>query len=241
MNDDDPPLWDHEHAYLDGLVRVKVHEDLDAGLGGVMFDGSIALSRYLETLRRERGPDAFAGLRVVELGAGTALPSMVIAKLGSPPPARVVTTDVPQCVELIAENAENNGVDRVVVARPLDWKSAAHMEALIAAEGDLFDLVLAADTVYDESCVDPFLRVLERLTRKPGCTVLFSHPSPRVVAASNAFWEKLPSLFRVEKVSPERFVPGFKPGTKQFLKPTDGVFVLSRLVPFRDSASSPHT
>jgi len=47
-------MWNHQYDYQFG-VRVSVREDFDAGLGGTLFDGSIALSRFLESLALDHG------------------------------------------------------------------------------------------------------------------------------------------------------------------------------------------
>lgn len=93
------------------------------------------------------------GRRVVELGCGLGLPSLVAASRG----ASVLATDFePEALELLSRNAAENGL--AVETLCVDWSSA---EALI--ERGPFDLVLAADVLYDASAVDPLLSLLPRL------------------------------------------------------------------------------
>lgn len=86
------------------------------------------------------------GLRVVELGCGLGLPSLVAAAKG----ARVTATDwSPDAIELLRENAARNGLE--VQAEVRDWREPWD---------ERFDLVLAADVLYERRNVEP---VLERL------------------------------------------------------------------------------
>jgi predicted nicotinamide N-methyase len=86
------------------------------------------------------------GLRVVELGCGLGLPSLVAAAKG----ASVTAIDwSPDAVALLRANAVRNGLALRAVVR--DWREPWH---------ERFDLVLAADVLYEERNVDP---VLERV------------------------------------------------------------------------------
>lgn len=86
------------------------------------------------------------GLRVVELGCGLGLPSLVAAANG----AHVTATDwAPDAIELLGDNAERNGL--AVRAEVRDWREPWP---------ERFDLVLAADVLYERRNVEP---VLERL------------------------------------------------------------------------------
>lgn len=218
--DDFQAIWDHQYYFLNGQVEVKVHEDVDAGLGGTLFDGSVAMVGYLENLARSTD---LSSLKAIELGAGCGLPGLFLAKLG----VHVVLTDVPGvAVELLQENIELNGVSTVARAAGLDWCSSHDLESFSASA---FDLILAADTIYSIEAVEPFLQVLDYLTsQKVGCKVLLSHPKARVPAASEVFWRKAPEIFNIEKVDPKDFVNGLVPGSRQFQNPQQGVFILTR-------------
>jgi SAM-dependent methyltransferase len=101
----------------------------------VLWRSGVALARELDR-------EALRGRRVVELGCGLGIPSLAAARAG----AHVLATDVdPEAVELVARNAELNGVE--IEAAAVDWTSDAATEEL-AARGP-FDLVLAADVLYE--------------------------------------------------------------------------------------------
>jgi predicted nicotinamide N-methyase len=112
----------------------------------VLWRSGVALARFVASSN-------VAGLRVVELGCGLGVPSLVAASRG----AAVLATDhEPEALELVSRNAAENGVS--VETLCVDWSSP---EAL-GSRGP-FDLVLAADVLYDLSAVKPLLALLPRL------------------------------------------------------------------------------
>jgi predicted nicotinamide N-methyase len=115
----------------------------------VLWRSGVALARHLDG-------EALAGLRVVELGCGLGVPSIAAARAG----ATVLATDAdPEGIELMARNAELNGLE--IDAAVVDWTSAAATDEL-ASRGP-FDLVLAADVLYERPTVARMLSLLPRL------------------------------------------------------------------------------
>jgi predicted nicotinamide N-methyase len=93
-------------------------------------------------------PDV-VGRRVVELGCGLGLPSLVAAALG----AEVTATDwAADAVELLQENAARNGL--VLRAEVRDWREPWP---------ERFDIALAADVLYERRNVEPLLERLREL------------------------------------------------------------------------------
>jgi predicted nicotinamide N-methyase len=108
-----------------------------------------------------------AGARVLELGCGLGLPSIVAAQAG----ATVLATDgAADAVAFAAVSLALNEVDAEVAH--VDW--AEHGDAL-AARGP-WDLVLAADVLYTAANVDAALRLLPRLVG-PGAELLLADPN----------------------------------------------------------------
>jgi predicted nicotinamide N-methyase len=106
----------------------------------------VALARELDGL-------PLRGLRVVELGCGLAVPSIAAARAG----AHVLATDsCPEALELVERNARANDVqvETAIVA----W---AEPEELVRRGP--FDLVLAADVLYERASVALLLSLLPRL------------------------------------------------------------------------------
>jgi predicted nicotinamide N-methyase len=120
-----------------------------------LWPSGIALARVVR--RRE-----VEGLRVLELGCGLALPS-IVAALGG---ARVLATDwSPEGLEVAAANAARNRAD--VETALVSW---AGPEPLVRAAP--WDLVLGADLLYEQRNVDQLLRLLPRL----GGEILLAEP-----------------------------------------------------------------
>ncbi len=104
-----------------------------------------------EALARAVAAAPPAGRRVLEIGCGLGLPSVVAAKGG----ASVLATDaVPEAVVFAARNLAANGVDADTAV--LDWASDP-----VPAEG-AWDLVLGADVVFARTNVEPVLALLDR-------------------------------------------------------------------------------
>jgi predicted nicotinamide N-methyase len=121
----------------------------------VLWRSGVALAHELSTRRLD-------GLRVVELGCGMGLPSLAASGAG----AEVLATDESvEALELLARNAARNGLD--VDTAQVDWASPAGLLARAP-----FDLVLAADVLYERASVAQLLALLPRL----GPQVLLADP-----------------------------------------------------------------
>jgi predicted nicotinamide N-methyase len=104
-------------------------------------------------LAREVAARALRGRRVVELGCGLGLPSVAAALAGG----RVLATDWAQeAVDMAAANAARNGAG--IETAVVDWR---HPRELV--ERGPWDLVLAADVLYEARNVDPLIDLLPRL------------------------------------------------------------------------------
>ncbi|HEY1359672.1 MAG TPA: 50S ribosomal protein L11 methyltransferase [Thermoleophilaceae bacterium] len=94
-----------------------------------------------------------SGQRVVELGCGLGVPSVAAARSG----ALALATDVDaEALALVARNAAVNGVD--VETAAADWTEPEEL-----VRRGPFDLVLAADVLYERQSVAPLLSLLPRL------------------------------------------------------------------------------
>ena len=93
-------------------------------------------------------PTTMSGVSVIELGCGLGVPSLVAAARG----ARVTAIDwAGDAVALLRENASRNGL--ALEATCADWRGLPGR----------FDLVLAADLLYEARYVAPLLKALPRL------------------------------------------------------------------------------
>ncbi len=112
----------------------------------VLWRSGVALARELDG-------EALLGLRVVELGCGLGVPSIAAARAG----AAVLATDAcAEALELVALNAEANAVN--IETATVDWTQPDEL----VMRGP-FDLVLAADVLYERTSVAALLSLLPRL------------------------------------------------------------------------------
>jgi predicted nicotinamide N-methyase len=134
-------------------------------------------------LARELDGEELSGLRVVELGCGLAVPSLAAARAG----AEVLATDTDaEALELVAQNARTN--DAHVETAVVDW---AQPDELVSRAP--FDLVLAADVLYERASVALLLSLLPRL----GPEVWLADPGR---PAADAFLEEARRRWRVKTV-----------------------------------------
>ena len=112
----------------------------------VLWRSGVALARELDS-------EPLRGLRVVELGCGLAVPSIAAARAG----AAVLATDAcAEALTLAARNARANDV-RIETAT-VDWRQPGELVRRAP-----FDVVLAADVLYERSSVAFLLSLLPRL------------------------------------------------------------------------------
>jgi predicted nicotinamide N-methyase len=132
-------------------------------------------------LAREVDGAALRGRRVVELGCGLAVPSLAAARAG----ASVLATDAcPEALELVTRNALANEVQ--VETAVFDW---AEPDGLL--ERAPFDVVLAADVLYERASVARLLGLLPHLAP----TVWLADPGR---PAADAFLEQAHRRWSVE-------------------------------------------
>jgi predicted nicotinamide N-methyase len=112
----------------------------------VLWRSGVALARELDGAE-------LSGQRAVELGCGLALPSIAAARAG----ATVIASDeCPEALALVERNARANGVS--VETATVEW---AQPDVLVRQAP--FDLVLAADVLYESADVEVLLSLLPRL------------------------------------------------------------------------------
>ncbi|HEX6910921.1 MAG TPA: methyltransferase domain-containing protein [Longimicrobium sp.] len=105
----------------------------------------------------------WAGVRVLELGCGVALPSLALRHRG----ADVLATDwYPDALRFARANAARNGL-APLRTQALDWRHPPG--------GQDWDLVMAADVLYEPRNVAVLATLLQRVTA-PGGTVLMADP-----------------------------------------------------------------
>ena len=166
---------DHPESLIDEL---RFDEDEFLPYWADLWPSGLALAAHLAELD-------LAGKRVLEFGCGLALPSLAAALAG----AEVVASDwAPEAVDLAASNAAANGL--AVTATVLDWASGA-------SDIGYFDLVVAADVLYEERNAPPLAALLAK-TVTPLGEALIADPGRRHAPAF--FDEMRASLWSVDQI-----------------------------------------
>jgi predicted nicotinamide N-methyase len=123
-----------------------------------VWPAAIALAEYLV-----QHPNVVKGKKVVELGAGLGLPSLVAARVSGP----VLCSDyAPEAVELARASAIYNGHSNLETA-VLDWN---HLPKDLEV-----DVVLLSDINYDPTAFAGLLNLVNHF-RERGTTLLLSTP-----------------------------------------------------------------
>ena len=125
------PVRIYEAASQDAALDAAIETDSDP-FGACCWPSAVVAARSLAA-RAD-----VAGLRILELGAGTGLASATAARLG----ADVVATDVSDLSLELLRRAADGAFD----VQRLDFTDAD----AVAALGD-FDIIVAADTLYEEA------------------------------------------------------------------------------------------
>lgn len=150
-------------AAVDDLLARAGDDELGRDLCpyfGVVWPAARALTGELA----RRGP-RLAGMAVLELGCGLALPALVAARLG----ARVTATDLhPDVPAFLARNLALNGLaPDALEYLELDWRAGGLARR--------FDLVLGSDILYEAGHPGPVARALAAHVA-PGGRILLADP-----------------------------------------------------------------
>ncbi|KAK1257892.1 hypothetical protein QJS04_geneDACA017383 [Acorus gramineus] len=155
-----------------GDKKLRIHEmenvsDPKTGralTGSWLWESSLYLSEWLTTQTHL----TLVGKTVVELGAGTGLPGLTAAMIGS---KRVILTDVEPLLPGLRKNVESNGLGDRVEVRELVWGLEGNdcVEGLIKRE---IHLVLMSDVFYYQTVMPMLAETLRRLSNKKELVVL---------------------------------------------------------------------
>lgn len=158
-----------------------------------------------EGLARTLAARRLAGMRILELGCGIALPSVVAALRG----ARVLATDwAGDALEVVRRNAEANDVE--IETERVDW---AEPEAIVARAP--WPLVLASDVLYEQRMVDTLLALLPRLVGPGGEVLLADSGRPLTPAfLARAAADGFTVESRVDRVLPRVQVHRLRPARR---------------------------
>ena len=165
-----------------------------AATAATPWDGGVVLAAYAATR-----PEVFRGKRILELGCGAAaLPGLAGALLGA---TSVILTDVDEALPVVKRRIDSAAAPNVTVAA-LDWRGGVG--------GLTADVVLAADVVWLQDLVEPFVGCAEALLDTGG-RLLLAHQT-RSTAVDDALFEALARRGLVFSEIPRAdLAPDFRP------------------------------
>ncbi|KAJ1479551.1 putative methyltransferase-domain-containing protein, partial [Baffinella frigidus] len=146
----------------------------EGGIGSKVWESSLAMACWMQL-----NPHRFEGCRIMELGSGTGLGGMLLARGGA---GSVTLSDFPGGGAVLIPNLERNVVansaqdvtgNEPCKVMSLDWTAPPTADS---DEG--FQLVVGSDLVYDQDIITPLSKTALRLAENGGSIVLVS-PSAR--------------------------------------------------------------
>eukprot|EP00250_Pteridium_aquilinum_P004633 c14845_g1_i2 orf=118-843(+) len=173
----------HQHILHINQARFSTR-----GFASTVWDSAIVLSKYFE-----RWPSKVNGKQCIELGAGCGLPGITAACLGA---SSVLLTDLSENLPLLKENIIKNNVSDTVSVANLEWGRKDDLHDIRT-----FDVVLAADVMYDASIVGAFLQTV-RMVATPSASVFLAYGRNR--QAEEQFLKEVKQTFSIERIEIEQ-------------------------------------
>ncbi|KAI9477921.1 MAG: putative methyltransferase-domain-containing protein [Benjaminiella poitrasii] len=149
-----------ESVQFDGLPDpVWLAQDLSGGCGGKIWESANVMIDYFIWKHLHRESLLFQDKTVLEVGSGTGLVGLAVAKL-CPTVKQVILTDQLPMMELMQKNIELNKLDQVVKAKILNWGEP------VPKDLSNIDVILASDCIYLEVAFIPLIETLFELTHQ---------------------------------------------------------------------------
>lgn len=171
---------DHSDTYVSHIILkirrefytstnqiLSIEEEYGSTVGSHIWDCAVVLFRFLDSIQT-------SGSVALELGAGCGLVgiSMAISKSFR----KVYVTDKEYQMPYLSNNILlNDIVDDTVYPRPLEWddrKSISDFKDDIIKKGEILDMIVAADVLYNAEIVHIFFDMLRQLAT-PTITVIY--------------------------------------------------------------------
>lgn len=135
--------------------------------GGIIWDAARVMLHFLS--KKVHGFSDYLGEAklgtIVELGAGTGVAGLALAKLFSDSHRVILTEYSSGCLELMKESIKINGLQERVKQVPMKWGREEAQGLLKTEIGDsMVDLIIGTDLVYDSSLFEPLCDTIEALS-----------------------------------------------------------------------------
>ncbi|KAI8639785.1 putative methyltransferase-domain-containing protein [Parasitella parasitica] len=160
---------------FEGLAEpILLAQDLSGGCGGKIWECANIMVDYFIWKNNQLNGKLFKNQKIVELGSGTGLVGLAVAKL-CPEIKQMVITDQLPMIGLMKENIKLNHLEHSATAEILNWGEAIsnHSQVLDA------DVILASDCIYLEIAFIPLLETFFALTNKPSSVIYLAYKKRR--------------------------------------------------------------
>lgn len=158
--------------YFEELGRyIYLKQDSTVGKGGIFWDCVILLfyfkqsyiltKIFYEIFFHEK--KNIEKLNILELGAGTALPSIFLNLINN---HNVVITDIKNNIPLIKENLDLNKVTSEFLVEELNWEVEEHSEIIKLKNKKEYDFIIGSDLAYWDELYDCLINVLFKFSSK---------------------------------------------------------------------------
>ncbi|KAG1052068.1 hypothetical protein G6F43_005775 [Rhizopus delemar] len=138
---------------------ILLAQDTSGGCGGMIWEAANVMIEYFIWKQKE-SEDFLTNKTVIELGSGTGLVGLTIAKIYSKV-NKVILTDQLPMMNLMLENIKLNKLGHLVQAEILNWGEEIPNEL-----SSNVDVILASDCVYLEIAFIPLIETLLALSTK---------------------------------------------------------------------------
>jgi predicted nicotinamide N-methyase len=164
------------------------------GKGGIFWDGSYFISKYLLSNLFTQNTKIKT---ILEIGAGTALPSLVSLIKGN---FQVVTTDMPKLIPQISDIIELNKKHFYKYAKSivaaLSWEKHEDIEKIKnILENKPFDLIIGSELVYLDDLFDDLINVIRNFSDEN--TFIILSYKIRLPSMIEDFTNKLKKYFNI--------------------------------------------
>ena len=171
-----------------------VKQDFTLGKGGIFWDGSYFISKYLLSNIFDNNKNIKT---ILELGAGTSLPSLVSLVKGN---FTVVTTDIskliPQINEIMEINKNNFNKESKSVVTELSWEKKEDIEKVKKyMDSKPFDLIIGSELVYLDDLFDDLINVIRTFSDEN--TFIILSYKVRLPSMVEDFTNKLKKYFEI--------------------------------------------
>ena len=171
-----------------------VKQNFTLGKGGIFWDGSYFISKYLLSDLFKKNTKIKS---ILELGAGTALPSLVSLVHND---YTVVTSDVPKLIPQINEifdlNKKNFNKNSKSLLTELSWEKKEDIEKVKKYMNNKpFDVIIGSELVYLDDLFDDLINVIRNLSDEN--TFIILSYKIRLPSMVENFMNKLKEYFEI--------------------------------------------